>query len=48
LIVYSLTVLWYTRSGHDPGQAAEQRTRQRWYTTKAEPSFEDMAVTLRA
>jgi hypothetical protein len=47
LIAYSLTVLWYTRHGHDPEQAAEQRTRQRWYTTKAEPSFEDMAVKLR-
>ncbi len=47
LIAYSLTVLWYTRSGHDPEQAAQQRTRQRWYTTKTEPSFEDMVIKLR-
>lgn len=40
-------MLWYTCHGHDPEQAAEQRTRQRWYTTKTEPSFEDMAVKLR-
>ncbi|HEV3171100.1 MAG TPA: hypothetical protein VGZ32_12200 [Actinocrinis sp.] len=47
MIAYSLTVLWYTRSGHDPEQIAERRTRSRWYTTKTEPSFEDMAVKLR-
>jgi hypothetical protein len=47
LIAYSLTVLWYTRHGHDPEQAAQQRTRQRWYTTKTEPSFEDMVIKLR-
>jgi hypothetical protein len=47
LIAYSLTVLWYTRSGHDPEQIAEHRTRSRWYTTKSEPSFEDMAIKLR-
>jgi len=40
-------VLWYTRHGHDPEQAAQQRARQRWYTTKTEPSFEDMAIKLR-
>lgn len=47
MIAYSLTVLWYTRSGHDPEQAADQRARSRWYTTKTEPSFEDMVIKLR-
>jgi hypothetical protein len=47
MIAYSLTVLWYTRSGHDPEHITEQRTRSRWYTTKAEPSFEDMVIKLR-
>ena len=47
LIAYSLTVLWYTRHGHDPEQITEQRTRSRWYTTKTEPSFEDMVIKLR-
>jgi DDE superfamily endonuclease len=47
LIAYSLTVLWYTRHGHDPAQITEQRTRQRWYTNKTEPSFEDMVIKLR-
>lgn len=47
LIAYSLTVLWYTRSGHDPEQITARRARSRWYTTKKEPSFEDMAVKLR-
>ena len=46
LITYSLTVLWCTRSGHDPEQITEQRTRSRWYTTKTEPFFEDMVIKL--
>jgi len=46
LSAYSLTVLWYTRSGHDPEQIEQQRARSRWYTTKTEPSFEDMVVKL--
>jgi hypothetical protein len=47
MITYSLAVLWYTRHGHDPEQIDEDRARRRWYTTKAEPSFEDMIVKLR-
>lgn len=29
LIAYSLTVLWYTRHGHDPEQITEHHTRSR-------------------
>lgn len=47
LIAYSLTVLWYTRSGHDPEQITDRRTRSRWYKTKSEPSFDDMVIKLR-
>jgi hypothetical protein len=30
-----------------PADAAERRSRSRWYTTKTEPSFEDMTIKLR-
>jgi hypothetical protein len=40
-------VLWYTRAGHAPADAAEHRSRARWYTTKTEPSFDDMTIKLR-
>jgi hypothetical protein len=39
LICLSLTVLWYACAGHAPADAAEHRSRARWYTTKTEPSF---------
>lgn len=47
LICLSLTVLWYACAGHAPADAAEHRSRARWYTTKTEPSFDDMTVKLR-
>ena len=47
LVCYGLVILWYTRYGHDPQDAAEHRARARWYTTKTEPSFDDMTVKLR-
>ena len=34
-------------SGHSPADTAERRARSRWYTTKTEPSFEDMVIKLR-
>jgi hypothetical protein len=47
LICLSLTVVWYACAGHAPADAAEHRSRARWYTTKTEPSFEDMTIKLR-
>ena len=47
LFCYSITVLWYATAGHHPADAKEHRARARWYTTKAEPSFDDMIVKLR-
>ncbi|MFK4272915.1 IS701 family transposase [Streptomyces milbemycinicus] len=47
LICYSLVALWYTLHGHAPADTAEHRARARWYTTKTEPSYDDMAIKLR-
>ncbi|GAA4263916.1 hypothetical protein [Dactylosporangium darangshiense] len=47
LICLSLTVVWYAAAGHTPADAAEHRSRARWYTTKTEPSFDDMIIKLR-
>ena len=33
--------------GHAPDDVTSRRTRARWYTTKTEPSYDDMAVKLR-
>jgi hypothetical protein len=33
-------------AGH-PADVAERRSQSRWYTTKTEPSFEDMTIKLR-
>jgi hypothetical protein len=47
LICLSLVIVWYATAGHSPADAAERRSRSRWYTTKTEPSFEDMTIKLR-
>jgi hypothetical protein len=47
LICLSLVTLWYAAAGHAPADVAERRSRSRWYTTKTEPSFEDMTIKLR-
>jgi hypothetical protein len=47
LICLSLVTLWYAAAGHAPADVAERRERSRWYTTKTEPSFEDMTIKLR-
>jgi hypothetical protein len=47
LMCLSLVTVWYATAGHAPADAAERRTRSRWYTTKTEPSFEDMTIKLR-
>jgi hypothetical protein len=33
--------------GHAPDDVTSHRTRARWYTTKTEPSYDDMAIKLR-
>jgi hypothetical protein len=47
LICLSLVTIWYAAAGHAPTDVAERRERSRWYTTKTEPSFEDMTIKLR-
>ena len=47
LVCLSLVTVWYATAGHAPTDVAERRARARWYTTKTEPSFEDMTIKLR-
>ncbi|MBV9446596.1 MAG: hypothetical protein JO345_11975, partial [Streptosporangiaceae bacterium] len=47
MLIHTLIVIWYTRHGHDPADITARRTAQPWYTTKNEPSFEDMLTKLR-
>ncbi|MDQ3770179.1 MAG: hypothetical protein M3370_11985 [Actinomycetota bacterium] len=43
----TLTILWYTLSGHHPDVVAEHRARAPWYLSKANPSVADMLAKLR-
>jgi Archaeal putative transposase ISC1217 len=47
MIVMSLVIVWYTLAGHHPDDITDRRTRQPWYVSKTEPSFEDMIAKLR-
>ena len=47
LICFSVVTVWYALHGHAPHDVASHRTRARWYTTKTEPSYDDMTVKLR-
>jgi hypothetical protein len=47
LICFSVVTVWYALHGHAPDDVTGHRARARWYTTKAEPSYDDMAVKLR-
>ena len=47
MLVYTLIVIWYARSGHDPADIDDRRAAQPWYRTKTEPAFEDMLIKLR-
>jgi hypothetical protein len=47
LICFSVVTVWYALHGHAPQDVAGHRARARWYTTKTEPSYDDMAVKLR-
>jgi hypothetical protein len=46
LICFSVVAAWYALRGA-PEDVAGHRTRARWYTTKTEPFYDDMAVKLR-
>src|SRR3954451_16880737 len=47
LICFGLVTVWYALHGHAPDEVATHRARARWYTTKTEPSYDDMAIKLR-
>jgi hypothetical protein len=47
LICFSVVTLWYALHGHAPDDVTDHRARARWYTTKTEPSYDDMTVKLR-
>jgi Transposase DDE domain len=47
LTCLSLITVWYALHGHAPEDALAHRVRARWYTTKTEPSYDDMAIKLR-
>jgi hypothetical protein len=47
LTCLSLVTVWYALHGHSPDDALVHRARARWYTTKTEPSYDDMAIKLR-
>jgi len=46
-LTMSLAYLWYTLHGHHPADVTDRRAAQLWYTTKTEPSFDDMLAKLR-
>jgi DDE superfamily endonuclease len=47
LACQTLAMTWYATTGHDPADVGARRARAPWYTSKAQPSAEDMAVKLR-
>jgi hypothetical protein len=47
LTVYTLIILWYAQHGHPTQDAAAHRSLSPWYTTKTDPSFQDMIDALR-
>lgn len=47
LVCFALVTIWYALSGHSPEDTAGHKARARWYTTKSEPSYDDMVIKLR-
>jgi hypothetical protein len=47
LICFSIVTVWYAMHSHCADDVASHRARARWYTTKTEPSHDDIAVKLR-
>jgi hypothetical protein len=47
LACQALAVCWYATAGHHPADAEGRRLDAPWYTSKTEPSTQDMATRLR-
>jgi hypothetical protein len=47
MYVYTLVVIWYAVSGHQPGIVTDHRIHAPWYLSKTDPSFADMLTALR-
>lgn len=47
LLTQTLVIIWYALHGHEPGDIDHRRRATPWYTTKTEPSYEDMLIKLR-
>jgi hypothetical protein len=47
LTTYTLIILWYAQHGRPTQDVTAHRIHSPWYTTKTEPSFQDMITTLR-
>ena len=47
LLVHTLIIVWYARHGYDRSDIEDRRAAEPWYTSKAEPAFEDMLIKLR-
>jgi len=47
LLTQTLVVLWYTEHGDHHTTIAQRRTEAPWYTSKTQPSYQDMITTLR-
>jgi DDE superfamily endonuclease len=47
LICFSVVTVWYALHGHCADDVTSHRARARWYTTKTEPSYDDMTIKLR-
>lgn len=47
MLTMSLVYLWYTLHGHHPDDITNRRAAAPWYTSKTEPSFDDILAKLR-
>lgn len=47
LFTHSIVIIWYHIAGHHPSVVREHRARSPWYTTKHQPSYQDMLIKLR-
>lgn len=47
LLTYRVVTAWYVLVGHHPTDTDKHRARARWYTTRTQPSSEDMTTEAR-
>jgi hypothetical protein len=47
MLTMSLVIVWYALHGYHPDDISTRRALSPWYTSKAEPSFDDMLAKLR-